>query len=115
MTVTPQLASLATLASHSPSVSLLPLLKRLLDEDLRRWRAFKEQAHANHHQGGIAKNEACMSWTLQYQRAYHAISSLETAVLIREYLLDEDFGHPAAVVLAGQWRAANEPSDDKRW
>ena len=110
-----QLASIATLASHSPSPSLLPLLKRLLDEDLRRWRAFKEQARADHYRGGTATHEARTSWTLQYQRAFHAISGPETAALMREYLPDEDFGHPAALVLAGQWRAANEPSDGKRW
>ena len=110
-----QLASIATLASHSPSASLLPLLKRLLDEDLRRWRAFKEQARADHYHGGTVTNEARTSWTLQYQRAFHEISGPETAALMREYLLDEDFGHPAALVLTGQWRAANEPSDGKRW
>ena len=110
-----QLASIATLASHSPSASLLPLLKRLLDEDLRRWRAFKEQARADQYRGGTATNEARWSWTLQYQWAFHAISGPETAALMGEYLLDEDFGHSAALVLAGQWRAANEPSDDKRW
>lgn len=110
-----QLASIATLASHSPSASLLPLLKWLLDEDQRRWRAFKEQAHAGHYRGGTATNEARMSWTLQYQRAFHAISGLETAALMREYLPDEGFGHSAALILAEQWRAANETSDSKRW
>jgi len=110
-----QLASIATLASHSPSASLLPLLKRLLDEDLLRWRAFKEQARAGHYRGGTATSEARWSWTLQYQRAFHAISGLETAALMREYLPDEDFGLPAALVLAEQWRAANEQSHGKRW
>lgn len=108
-----QLASIATLASHSPSASLLPLLKRLLDEDLRRWRAFNEQARADGYRGSTATNEARISWTLQYQLAFHAISGPETAALMREYLPDEDFGHAAALVLAGQWRAANEPSDGK--
>lgn len=110
-----QLASIATLAGHSPSASLLPVLRRLLDEDLRRWRAFKEQARADRYLGGTATNEARTSWTLQYQRAFYAISGPETAALMREYLPDQDFGHPAALVLAGQWRAANEPSDGKRW
>ena len=110
-----QLASIATLASRTLSVGLLPLLKRLLDEDLRRWRAFKEQARAENYREGTVTNEARMSWRLQYQRAFHAISGPETAALMREYLPDEDFGHPAALVLAGQWRAANEPSDGKRW
>lgn len=111
-----QLASIATLvASHSSSADLLPLLKRLLDEDLRRWRVFKEQARADHYRGGTATNEARTSWTLQYQRAFQAISGPEMAALMCEYLPDEDFGHPAALALAGQWRAANEPSDSTRW
>jgi hypothetical protein len=110
-----QLAEIATLASHTPSVDLLPLLKRLLDEDLRRWRAFKEQARADQYRGGTATNEATMSWTLQYQRAFQSIGGPETAALMRDYLADADFGHPAALVLAGQWTAANEPSDGKRF
>ncbi len=56
-----------------------------------------------------------MSWMLQYQWAFHAISGPDTAALMREYLPDEDFGHSAALVLAGQWRAANEPTDGKHW
>jgi hypothetical protein len=39
-----QLASIAMLASRSPSVSLLALLRRLLDEELRQRHAFWEQA-----------------------------------------------------------------------
>ena len=109
-----QLAEIATLASHAPSLDLLPLLKRLLDDDLRRWRAFKEQARADQYRGGTATNEARMSWTLQYQRAFQAIGGPETAALMRDYLADADFGHPAALVLAGQWTAANEPSDGER-
>ncbi len=111
-----QLASIATLARQAPSVRLLPLLKRLLDEDLRRWRAFKEQARADQYRGGTATNEARMSWTLQYQRAFHAIGGPETAALMREYLPNEYFGEAAARVLALQWTTANETSDEKhRW
>lgn len=110
-----QLASIATLASKSPSAGLLPLLKRLLDEDLRQWRAFREQARASHYRQGTATNEARVSWVLQYQRAFHAIGAPETAALMRDYLPDKDFGVSAALVLAGQWRAANEPSDEKRF
>lgn len=109
-----QFASIATLASRSPSASLLPLLKRLLDEDLHQWRAFRERARASQYRQGTATNEARMSWMLQYQRAFHAISGPETAALMRAYLPDEDFGQSAAFVLAAQWRAANEPSDETR-
>ncbi|MGZ8913894.1 MAG: NACHT domain-containing protein [Methylobacter sp.] len=110
-----QLVSITTLASHAPSAPLLPLLKRLLDEELRRWRAFKEQARVDHYRVGPIADEARCSWVLQYQRAFQAISGPETAALMREYLLHEDFGHSAALVLAGQWRNANEPNDIKLW
>ena len=110
-----QLVSVASLASRVPSVALLPLLKRLLDEDIRRWRAFKEQARADQYRGGTATNEAHTSWTLQYQRAFQAISGPETTALMRDYLADVDFGHPAALILASQWTAANEPSDGGRF
>jgi len=109
------LASIATLASHAPDARLLPLLRRLLDEDLRRWRAFKDQARADQYRGGTATDEARMSWTLQYQWAFNAIRGPETRELMREYLSDEEFGQPAALVLAEQWRAVNEPSDNKHW
>ena len=110
-----ELASIATLACRSPSASLLPLLKRLLDEELDRWRKFKKQACVNRYQSGTATNEARTSWTLQYQRAFLAINCPETTELMRDYLFDDDFGHPAALVLAGHWRAVNEPNDDKWW
>jgi len=109
-----QFASVASLVGRAPSVALLPLLKRLLDEDLRRWCAFKAQARAKHYRGGTATNEARTSWTLQYQRAFQAIGGLETTALMREYLTDVDFGKPAAVVIAHQWTTANEPRDGER-
>ncbi|MDN3365896.1 hypothetical protein QQO24_01755 [Ralstonia pseudosolanacearum] len=107
-------ASIATLASHAPSVSLLPILKRLLDDNLQRYRAFREQVKATGWQQGEAMNEARQPMTHEYQRAFLAIRSPETAAMMREYLLDEDFGALAADVLADQWRTANEPPKDKR-
>ena len=109
------LASMARLACCSSSASLLPLLKRLLDEELNRWRGFKKQAHEERYQSGTATNEARMSWMLQYQWAFLAINCPETTELMCNYLLDEDFGHNAALVLAEHWRSVNEPSDDKLW
>lgn len=40
------LANIAVLASHVPDVSLLPLLKRMLDDNLLRYRALREEAEA---------------------------------------------------------------------
>lgn len=110
-----QTASIATLASHAPSVGLLPLLKRLLNDNLRRYRAFREEAKAAGWRHGDAVNEARTPHTREYQRAFLAINAPETASLMREYLADEHFGALAAQVLAEQWRAANEPSNDKRF
>ena len=110
-----QLASIATLASRAPSVDLLPLLKRLLDEDLRRYRAFREEAKVTGWRQGTAVNEARTLHTHEYQRVFQTIKAPETAVLMREYLQDEHFGQLAALVLASQWTAANEPSDGKHF
>jgi hypothetical protein len=107
-------ASIATLVSHAPSISLLPILKRLLDDNLRRYRAFREEAKAAGWQQGEALNEARYPMMYEYQRAFLAIKSPETAVVMREYLVDEHFGALAAQVLADQWRTENEPPKDKR-
>lgn len=109
-----QLASIATLASHAPSVGLLQLLKRLLDENLRRYRAFREEVKVTGQRQGNAMDEASTPHTHEYQRAFHAINAPETAALMREYLHDEHFGELAALVLAAQWTAANEPSEGER-
>ncbi len=109
-----QLASVAQLVNRSPAIVLLPVLKRLLDEDLRQWRAFRQQALADQYRGGIATNEARMAWTLQYQNAFVAIKDPATAILVSDYLPDQNFGQGAAIVLAEQWRAANDLSDNTR-
>lgn len=110
-----QLASIATLARCAPSVTLLGLLKRLLDENLRRYRAFQEEAKATGWRQGEATDEARRPHTHEYQHAFRAINSPETAALMREYLPNEHFGELAALVLAAQWTAANEPNDGERF
>ncbi len=109
-----QMASIATLASRAPSESLLQLLKRLLDENLRRYRAFREEAKATGWSQGKATDEARTPYTNEYQRAFRAINSRKTAALMSEYLHDEHFGELAAQVLVAQWSAMNEPSDGER-
>lgn len=110
-----QLAEIAGLACHAPSVRLLGLLKRLLDEELRHYHAFREEAKATGWRQGKALDEARTLHTHGYQRAFNAINAPETAALMREYLRDEHFGQLAALVLAEQWTAVNEPSDGKRF
>ena len=108
-----QVASIARLVSHVPSVSLLPILKRLLDEELHRYRDFHEQARTAGWRPSDAVNEARNPLTQVYQRAFLAIKTSETAVMIKEYLTDEYFGVLAARILADQWRTANEPPQNK--
>ena len=109
-----QTASIVTLASRAPSVNLLPILKRLLDDNLRRYRAFRKEAQAARWRPSEAVNEARRSYTWEYQRTLVAIHPPETAAMMLEYLADEHFGSVAAQVLADQWIAANEPPKGNR-
>lgn len=110
-----QTAQIATLASRAPSLSLLPILKRLLDDNLRRYRDFREQAEAAGWRHGDAVNEARQPMTSQYQWAFLAIKTAETAAMMKEYLADEHFGTLAAQVLADQWRITHEPPKNKHY
>ncbi len=110
-----QLGSIAELATCGRSVRLLPLLKRLLDENLRRYREFRREANATGWRSGKVADEARSPHTTSYQRAFRAVRGPETAALMREYLQDEHFGENAAAVLAAQWSAANEPSEEPRF
>jgi hypothetical protein len=109
-----QLSAVADLIAHFPSAALLPMLKRLLDDELRRYRAFRQQAEAERWQGK-ATNEARTLYTNSYQRAFTAIKAPETTVLMISYLPDEHFGETAALVLKVQWILANEPKDDRHF
>jgi hypothetical protein len=108
-------AAIATLASHVPDVGLLPLLKRMNDDNLRRYRDFRAQAEAEGWRPSAALQEARVPHTNEYQWAFLAIRTPETAALMREYLEDEHFGSLAARVLTDQWRTANEPPKDKHF
>lgn len=109
-----QLSSIARMVVQAPSVRLLPLLARLLDENLRRYRAVREEASAAGWQPGPARDEAVHPHTYEYFRAFQAINAPETAALMRRYLKDEHFGEHAASILAMQWAAANIPSGEQR-
>ena len=109
-----QLASVAALAKYAPSPKRLPVLERLLDEELRRQREFQALAQAAEFRPGYETNEARMRWCNWHQTSFLAIRCPETAALMEKYLLGEEFGKAAASVLAEQWRAANEP-EGRRW
>lgn len=110
-----QLSAVANLIGHFPTVALLPMLKRLLDDELRRYRAFRQQAEKDSWRRGDATDEGRTLYTNSYQRAFSAIKTRETTTLMISYLRDEHFGETAALVLKVQWILANEPRDDLRF
>lgn len=110
-----RVAAIATMMSHAPSVAHLPILKRLLDDNLRRYRAFREKAAASGWKDRDVVHEAQHPHMHEYQRAFLAINAPETAALMGEYLTDEHFGELAARVLLVQWLKANDPEYDKKF
>lgn len=110
-----RVATIATMMSRAPSVAHLPLLKRMLDDNLRRYRAYREKATASGCKDREAVHEAQHPLMHEYQRAFLAVNAPEAAALMRQYLTDEHFGELAARVLAAQWFEANEPKDDKEF
>ncbi len=109
-----QLAEVADVIGHFPSVALLPTLKRLIDEELRRYRDFRQKAEAEKWHGP-STNEARTLWTMSYQRACAAIKAPEMTALMIGYLADEHFGETAAIVIKVQWIQANEPKEERRF
>lgn len=109
-----QIAQVAVLASRAPSVRLLPTLRKMLNDNLQRLRAFRTEAQANGWRQDEATNEARNPATGQYEWAFSAIKSQETLALMREYLSDEDFGETAARILAVHWRSVHEPEEANR-
>ena len=109
-----RIATIATMMSRAPSVAHLPLLKSMLDDNLGRYRAFREEATASGWKDRDAIHEAQTPHRHEYQCAFLAIKAPETAALMRQYLTDEHFGELAARVLAAQWFEANESKDDKK-
>ena len=110
-----QLATIASLARHSPSKDLLPILEQLLDEELRLLGGFQEQARADNDHRGEARQEARRRWWFHFQHAFGAICCPESTALMQKYLMEEEYGHSAAIVLAAHWRARNEPNEDQLW
>lgn len=108
------LAEIARLVSCVPDVSLLPLLKQMLDENLQQYRSFRKDAVAARWIPCKAVTEAQHPMMHEYQRAFLAIDAPECAEMMREYLPDFHFGELAALVLTSQWFAINEPLPDKQ-
>lgn len=108
-----QTASLVKLATCAPSGQLLPVLQALLDDNLQRLRAFREQAEAERWRPGNAVDEARTPHTHEYAWAFRALKLPETRHILYGYLDDLNFGEEATGVIVEHWRLTNEPQLDK--
>ncbi len=108
-------ASIAKLISCAATVTLLPILQQLLDDNLRRHHNFYEAAKASGWRDRAAMREAQDLGTHEYQRAFIAINAPETDAMMNRYLTNEHFGESAARVLSAHWSNANTPKDDRKF
>ena len=107
-----QFAEIAQAAERLESPALVPVLQELLSEDLeRRKRAMKEFLDARKN-GRHIQNDAQMSWTLQYGRAFAAIGDDQTIRIMKDYLPNHDFGLDAAHVLKAIWIKSQNGTED---
>ncbi|MYA89892.1 MAG: hypothetical protein F4X97_15815 [Boseongicola sp. SB0662_bin_57] len=107
-------AEIARMIGHAPTVTLLPTLQRLLDDNLKRYHEFRRAAKASRWRDDAAVNEARQPHMNEYEAAMTAIQAPETFEVAAGYLTSEHFCESAARVLAVQWTDRNEPRED-RW
>jgi hypothetical protein len=104
-----QIASIAQLAECAPSPEWLPVLQRLLNDNLQRLLAFRAQAHAQHWRPGRATQEARHPHTHEYARALAELDHPDARRMLFAYLTDVQFGSEAATVMVNKWRNIHEP------
>ena len=107
-----QFAEIAEAAERLESPELVPELLKLLPEDLKRRNRAQEEWLEARKQGRHIENDAHMSWTHQYMRAFAAIGDQQTIDAMKSYLRDPEFGFEAAHVLKSVWRAT-QPKEDE--
>jgi len=110
-----EVAKIADLISHVPAPRFLGLLRRMLDDNLRRLADFRAAAEATRWQQIDVASEGRTPMTEYYLRAFRAIDDPATRALMLEYLDHPDFGEEAARVLCEQWIARNRPAPERRF
>ena len=107
-----QFAEIAQAAERLESPELVPVLLTLLSEDLKRRKRARQEWLEARRQGRHIQNNALMSWTLQYRRAFTAIGDQHTIDAMKNCLRDPEFGIDAAHVLKSVWRETQPPQDE---
>ena len=100
-------ANVARAIGRVASPELTAPLRRLLDEDLARWRASGEAQSASLEMRALERSDAHVSWTLPYGNAFAAIGDDTVTHLMISYLRDMGFcgfGVDAAHALKQIWK-----------
>ena len=113
----PQLANVARVVERLATPELVPVLNRMLTEDLTRWREAREEFLASLKQGVRLHTDAHMCYRLRYRCAFAAIGGDAVVELMKSYLPDfgfYGFAVDAARVLKELWdqqqpKAAERP------
>ena len=100
-----QYGEVAKAVSRLRVPELVAPLRRLLIDDLRRWKLAKEQAREARARKQLGPADANHSYVFQYGAAFAAIGTDTVAEVMQEMLSDPDFGLEAARVLRLLWRA----------
>ena len=108
-------ANVARAVGRVASPELTSPLRRLLDEDLARWRASHEAQAGDLERHAPERAFVHATWALQYRNAFAAIGDDTVADLMIAYLRDVGFcgfGVDAAHVLRQIWKRRRSPAGD---
>jgi len=108
-----QFAVMARAIERLASPQLVSVLQKLLAEDLKRRELAKKEREGAQKQRNSIDNDAHMSCTLQYRRAFASIGDDQTIELMKSYLPDLEFGFDAACVLKSIWKNKQSPVENE--
>ncbi len=108
-----QKASIAEMIGRAPSARRLPILKRLLDDNLNLYAGFRERVRQSGRADRDAIQQAQHPFLTEYYRALRAIEGTECDDLVATYLTNVHFGELAAQILRDHWTRATLPKSDK--
>jgi hypothetical protein len=111
-----ELANVARVVERLAAPELVPVLARMLIDELARWRKTREEFLASLKQGVRLSTDAQMCYKLQYSRAFAAIGGDAVTELMKSYLPDfgfYGFGVDAAGVLKEVWDRQQQKTTER--
>jgi hypothetical protein len=109
-----QFANVVRAIERLPKPEFVEGLRRLLAEDLSRWKRARQEFFARPERRPLPP-DVTHSYTLQYRRAFAAIGDVQIFRLMEKYLSDPTFGFDAACVLKDIWKRQQDVQEEKRF